>query len=70
MMSLREIYSVIIVHGPPLSAGIDVQILSAYQDGIVLLGDAASPLSEDVLRQMRDYRRLGVPLLGFVALAG
>jgi len=71
MGSLRQTYSIILVNGPVLGMDpTEIHILCAYQDGTVVLGDANAPVPEGAYRLLRDYRQIGVPLIGYVTIAG
>jgi Mrp family chromosome partitioning ATPase len=67
---LRQTYSIILVAGPPVGSATDLQILAAYQDGAVILFDVPNTTNAYTQELFRNYRKIGVPFLGCVHLAG
>jgi hypothetical protein len=66
---LRQSYTIILVAGPPVAADTDVQLLAAHQDGVVVLLDGPSPVPASTQQLFRTYRRIGLPLIGWVEFA-
>jgi Mrp family chromosome partitioning ATPase len=64
---LRRTYTIILIEGPALAAHTDLSVLTALQDGAILLLDAAGPVPEEVRETVQTYVQRGLPLLGCIA---
>jgi Mrp family chromosome partitioning ATPase len=65
---LRREYTMVLIIGPSLNHSVDLQILSAYAQGVVPIVDSPSPIGPDVKRTLRELDLLGVPLIGQIVL--
>jgi Mrp family chromosome partitioning ATPase len=67
LAELRERYTLVLISGPTVEQAVDLQMLAARVDGIVLSAPARSVVGPKANAVVRDLSHLQAPILGLIA---